>query len=43
MSGYTADAIAHRGVLEKGTNFIEKPFTSTKMARKVRQVLDATE
>jgi CheY-like chemotaxis protein len=27
MSGYTADAIAHRGVLDAGVRFIEKPFS----------------
>ncbi|HNT89061.1 MAG TPA: PAS domain S-box protein, partial [Candidatus Hydrogenedentes bacterium] len=41
MSGYTADAIAHRGVLERGTHFIAKPFTFHDIGQKVRQVLDA--
>lgn len=41
MSGYTADAIAHRGVLEAGVNFIGKPFTLSDFGKKVRQVLDA--
>jgi len=40
MSGYTADVIACRGVLDEGVNFIQKPFSITDMARKVRQVLD---
>ena len=26
MSGYTADVIAHRGVLDSGLSFIQKPF-----------------
>jgi CheY-like chemotaxis protein len=39
MSGYTADVIAHRGVLNKGVNFIEKPFRIKDLARKVRQVI----
>ncbi len=43
MSGYTADAIARRGVLEKGTNFIPKPFTVDSLARKVREVLGSAE
>jgi two-component system, cell cycle sensor histidine kinase and response regulator CckA len=41
MSGYTADAIAHRGVLEPGIAFIEKPFTPAGLTGKVRDVLDA--
>jgi signal transduction histidine kinase/CheY-like chemotaxis protein len=40
MSGYTANAIAHRGVLEKGIHFIQKPFSLTTLAKKVREVLD---
>ena len=39
MSGYTADVIAHRGVLEKGVNFIQKPFAIKDLAAKVRDVL----
>lgn len=40
MSGFTDDAIVHHGVLEPGTEFLEKPFTLNALARKVRQVLD---
>jgi len=40
MSGYTADVIAHRGVLEAGVWFIAKPFSRKDLAAKVRQVLD---
>ena len=40
MSGYTADLIAHRGILDEGVNFIQKPFGSDELAAKVRQVLD---
>ena len=40
MSGYTANVIAHRGVLEDGVNFISKPFSMSDMAVKVREVLD---
>lgn len=39
MSGYTADVIAHRGVLDKGVNFIHKPFTKQALAVKIREVL----
>ena len=40
LSGYTEDAIAHEGVLESGTAFLQKPFTLQMLARKVREVLD---
>ncbi len=39
MSGYTADVIAHRGVLDQGVNFIQKPFSMKNLAVKVRQAL----
>jgi PAS domain S-box-containing protein len=41
MSGYTANVIAQRGVLEEGVEFIQKPFSVASLAQKVRQVLDA--
>ncbi len=40
MSGYTTDAIAHRGILQKETVFIQKPLTLYKLAGKLREVLD---
>jgi CheY-like chemotaxis protein len=40
ISGYTANVIAHRGVLEKGVYFLPKPFSKKDLAVKVRQVLD---
>jgi PAS domain S-box-containing protein len=39
MSGYTADVIAHHGVLEEGVQFIQKPFTMQDLAAKIRYVL----
>jgi two-component system cell cycle sensor histidine kinase/response regulator CckA len=40
MSGYSENAITHHGVMEKGTEFIEKPFSLEALTRKVRRVLD---
>jgi two-component system cell cycle sensor histidine kinase/response regulator CckA len=40
MSGYTDHAIVHRGVLDPGLAYIDKPFTPEDLARKVRGVLD---
>jgi two-component system cell cycle sensor histidine kinase/response regulator CckA len=39
-SGYPEDAIAVHGVLEEGINFLEKPYTPTALAARVREVLD---
>jgi CheY-like chemotaxis protein len=41
MSGYTADVIAHHGVLEEGVQFIQKPFTIKSLAAKVTEALAA--
>lgn len=40
MSGYTADAIATRGVLDEGMYFVGKPFCMNELGIKVRQVLE---
>jgi two-component system cell cycle sensor histidine kinase/response regulator CckA len=40
MSGYTANVIAHHGVLDAGVYFIQKPFSRTSLAAKIREVLD---
>ncbi len=40
MSGYTANVIAHRGILEESVEFLSKPFTRDELARKVREMLD---
>ena len=39
MSGYTADVIAHHGVLDEGVNFIQKPFSIEGLMEKIHQVL----
>ena len=41
MSGYTADVIAHHGVLDKGVHFLQKPFSQAHIAKQVRMTLDA--
>ncbi|MGD9948181.1 MAG: transporter substrate-binding domain-containing protein [Desulfobulbus sp.] len=41
MSGYTANVIAHHGVLDEGMHFIQKPFTIHTLAAKIREALGA--
>ena len=40
MSGYTADVITRQNVLAEGVQFIQKPFSTYDLARKLRDVLD---
>jgi FixJ family two-component response regulator len=40
MSGYAADVVAVRGVVEEGLNLIAKPFTRDQLTAKVRAALD---
>ena len=39
MSGYTADIIARQGVLDQGIQFIQKPFSHSGLAAKVREAI----
>ena len=39
MSGYTADVIAHQGVLNEGVFFIQKPFSARDVVAKIREAL----
>ena len=41
MSGYTANVIAHHGVLDPDVHFLQKPFSKTVLANKLREVLYA--
>jgi PAS domain S-box-containing protein len=41
MSGYTDEAVVRHGLLERGLNYLQKPFTPAVLARRVRDVLDA--
>ncbi|HEX9886025.1 MAG TPA: ATP-binding protein, partial [Longimicrobiales bacterium] len=40
MSGYTDNAIVHHGLLEPGIHFLQKPFSTDALARRVREILD---
>ncbi len=41
ISGYTGGALVEHGVLQEGTNFLQKPFSPHRLVQKVREVLDA--
>ncbi len=41
MSGYTEDAIAPHGALDRGVALVEKPFTDLTLARRIRERLDS--
>ncbi|MBU1565125.1 MAG: PAS domain S-box protein [Proteobacteria bacterium] len=40
MSGYSANVIAHQGVLDEGVHFIQKPFSLDDLSAKIREILD---
>ena len=42
VSGYSASALAPRGVLDEGVHFLQKPFSLEDLASSVREALDAT-
>jgi signal transduction histidine kinase len=41
VSGYTDEAIVQHGILEPGTEFLQKPFSPGALGCRVRQILDA--
>ena len=43
MSGYATNFIMHEGVVDPGTNFLEKPFHPRTLLSKVRAVLDGSD
>ena len=43
MSGYSANVIAHHGVLDRGVHFLQKPFNRKTLAEKVWEILQHDE
>ncbi len=41
VSGYTADIVAQRGIVEPGVHLLSKPFTASELAERVRKLLDS--
>ncbi|MCL4818208.1 MAG: response regulator [Vicinamibacteria bacterium] len=41
VSGYTADIVTQRGIVEPGVQLLSKPFTASELAARVRKVMDA--
>jgi hypothetical protein len=42
MSGYTDDALVRDGILQPGVALLQKPFETSVLARRVREILDAS-
>lgn len=40
ISGYTGGVLVEHGVLEAGTEFLQKPFSPHRLTQKVREALD---
>jgi CheY-like chemotaxis protein len=40
MSGYTEEAIVHRGLVDSEIDFVQKPFNAETLGRKIREALD---
>jgi PAS domain S-box-containing protein len=42
MSGYTAEVISRQGVLDSGVHFIQKPFSTAELGKKLQSVIGTT-
>jgi len=42
MSGYSDDAVEHRGVFAADSAFLQKPFSTRALMQKIREVLDSS-
>ena len=40
MSGCAENAVVHHGILDPGTEYLEKPLVPEELARRVREVLE---
>jgi CheY-like chemotaxis protein len=40
MSGYTENVVAHKGILDSGIDYLQKPFSPALLAIRVREVLE---
>jgi signal transduction histidine kinase/CheY-like chemotaxis protein len=40
ISGYTASVVLNHGVTEAEVDFLQKPFTASQLAQKIREILD---
>lgn len=40
VSGYTGKAILHHAILDQGSDFLQKPFSSQELLAKIRELLD---
>ena len=40
MSGYTANIISNKGIIDEGVSFIQKPFSQKQLALKIRETLE---
>ncbi len=41
MSGYSEDIVSRAGVIDAGTELLQKPFTADQLTDRVRRILDA--